>query len=164
MDEKTLSHAGVKGMKWGVRRYQNADGSLTDAGKKRYARDTKDLSDKKKKKYEPDVNKWVTEYISNTKRLTDESSQLASKLKNVNDASIKNTSKPRMDLSNMSDQEMRSQINRELLERQYNDIFAPKKVSKGKQFVSGLLNGTVATLGIASSALGIALAIRELRG
>ena len=32
----TLSHHGVKGMKWGVRRYQNADGSLNAAGKKHY--------------------------------------------------------------------------------------------------------------------------------
>lgn len=31
-----LYHWGIKGMKWGVRRYQNKDGSLTPAGKKRY--------------------------------------------------------------------------------------------------------------------------------
>lgn len=31
-----LMHHGIKGMKWGVRRYRNNDGSLTDAGKKRY--------------------------------------------------------------------------------------------------------------------------------
>ncbi len=31
-----LEHHGILGMKWGIRRYQNEDGSLTDAGKKRY--------------------------------------------------------------------------------------------------------------------------------
>lgn len=33
-----LYHYGVKGMKWGVRRYQNEDGSLTNAGKRRLAK------------------------------------------------------------------------------------------------------------------------------
>lgn len=30
-----LMHYGIKGMRWGIRRYQNLDGTLTDAGKKR---------------------------------------------------------------------------------------------------------------------------------
>ncbi len=34
-----LYHHGVKGMRWGVRRYQNQDGTLTAAGKKRYRTD-----------------------------------------------------------------------------------------------------------------------------
>lgn len=34
-----LAHHGILGMKWGVRRYQNADGSLTAAGKRRYKAD-----------------------------------------------------------------------------------------------------------------------------
>ena len=33
-----LYHHGVKGMKWGVRRYQNADGSLTAAGRKKISK------------------------------------------------------------------------------------------------------------------------------
>lgn len=34
-----IRHYGVLGMKWGVRKYQNADGTLTAAGKKRYGED-----------------------------------------------------------------------------------------------------------------------------
>lgn len=35
-----LQHYGTLGMKWGVRRYQNKDGSLTEEGRKRYRKDT----------------------------------------------------------------------------------------------------------------------------
>lgn len=31
-----LTHHGIKGQKWGLRRYQNSDGTLTEAGKRRY--------------------------------------------------------------------------------------------------------------------------------
>ena len=31
-----LAHHGIKGQRWGVRRYQNEDGTLTEAGKRRY--------------------------------------------------------------------------------------------------------------------------------
>ena len=35
MQEEIIYHHGIKGQKWGVRRYQNEDGTLTPAGKKR---------------------------------------------------------------------------------------------------------------------------------
>lgn len=36
MNSNELYHHGIKGQKWGVRRYQNPDGTLTAAGRKRY--------------------------------------------------------------------------------------------------------------------------------
>lgn len=41
--ETELYHYGVKGQKWGVRRYRNRDGTLTEAGKKRKAKYEEDL-------------------------------------------------------------------------------------------------------------------------
>lgn len=43
-----LAHHGILGQKWGVRRYQNADGSLTAAGRKRYYADVKKAYNKTK--------------------------------------------------------------------------------------------------------------------
>ena len=51
-----LYHHGVKGQRWGVRRYQNADGTLTAAGKRHYNTTNNELSVNDYKRYEKKVN------------------------------------------------------------------------------------------------------------
>lgn len=73
-----LYHYGVKGMKWGVRRYQNKDGSLTEAGKKRAARqfakeyykDTKNAGHAFRKQREMAESKELSE-IYDSKEVSD---------------------------------------------------------------------------------------------
>ena len=51
-----LIHYGIKGMKWGVRRYQNKDGSLTEAGKKRLYKQTKRIYERGGSEYEKHIS------------------------------------------------------------------------------------------------------------
>ena len=159
MVSRELYHHGVRGMRWGQRRYQNADGSLTPAGQRRYDRDQREQPNNRRP---ADAARWVREDISRTRKLTDETSGLADKLHKANEKSIKNAPKPKVDLSTMSDKEMRDAVNRKLLEKQYNDLCNPPNISKGREFASAALENAGTVLGVASSALGIALAIKEL--
>lgn len=51
-DDDSLAHHGIKGMKWGVRRYQNKDGSLTPKGKARYKSQGQRLKESNPERYE----------------------------------------------------------------------------------------------------------------
>lgn len=52
-----LYHYGIKGQRWGVRRYQNPDGSLTPAGRKRISKEYKKVSNRVSTKLSKSGNK-----------------------------------------------------------------------------------------------------------
>ena len=165
--DNSLIHFGIKGMKWGVRRYENADGSLTDAGKKRYAKEQLKNNAKKKENRMGedavrDANRWTRDDIDNARKTADSIGDLARKGQEIEKTS--RPSRQRMDLSKMTDKEMRERINRELLERQYNDLFNKEKISKGRERVKESLQLVGSVAGIASTALGIALTIKQMKG
>lgn len=191
---KSLSHAGIKGMKWGRRRYQNEDGSLTELGKKRYSKQLNDAYDDAYKEgvktglknpnkspddirkdavkraiantnlTEFDVGKEVQKDFDATNTILREASNVSrnasSEIRNVR-VNVK-----RMDLSQMTDKDMRDRITREQLESQYDSMFNTKRhrIENGKQTVAAVVAGLGTALVITSSALEIAKAVKQLKG
>lgn len=109
MSDDYLAHHGIVGMKWGVRRYQNKDRTLTPEGKLRYKK-TPDKKTPDKKTSSPSSKKTSTK----------------SRLKSAG------KDKPKEELSSISDDELRRRINRLNLEKQYKDLTRTQKKAKSR--------------------------------
>lgn len=160
--EDELQHWGVQGMKWGVRRYQNKDGSLTKAGKKRYGTRTNfdrvqaakkaaekynSKEAKAKRKADARAEAEIAKYrkkMGEKDKKDDESDESKPKTTSGNDsADAKPKRKP---ISEMNDDELRQVVNRLQLEKQFNEYYSalhPKKVSIGEKFMNKMKDAAV---------------------
>lgn len=115
MDNNELQHWGIKGMKWGVRRYQNKDGTLTAAGKRR----------------EKQIAKQRAENLQKARAAKAErKSKIA-----------RDTLSPKK----MTEKELNERIARLELEKKYRDAVRENRASmaRGKRFVDKFLDSTV---------------------
>lgn len=150
MDEMTLVekhshelyHYGTIGMKWGIRRYQNKDGSLTAAGKKRYG--TKANFDRVQaaKKAAAKANSKSAKARRKANERTAAEIAKYHKKAGIKAESPVDTQPKKKTMADMSDDELITAINRKRLEQQYAQL-NPAKVSKGKQFMDSLTNDVI---------------------
>lgn len=135
--ENELTHWGIKGMKWGVRRYQNKDGTLTPAGKKRYDQEMAKL------KAEEKVAKNKLRTQAKLNKLEEKRKEVEALKSGKPQQKTAQPVKTQSSVKDLSDDELRKVVNRMLLEQQYNKM-KPEQVSTGQKFVNKVMKDVVA--------------------
>lgn len=163
-----IKHHGIKGQKWGVRRYQNEDGSLTNAGKKRYG-----TSENFEKQYPVDKKKSDMAAIGSSRDAVRGAKEVNRNLREVErEKSSKKQKKAnkmieeaaRDKAKSMTDQELRDAVNRLNMEENYTRMMANRSyIDVGESAASKFMDKTAKALVVTEAALSIALIIRQLK-
>ena len=174
-----LQHHGIRGQRWGVRRFQNSDGTLTDAGRRRLGQ----ISDNNRRVNfdsqsgriddDPDnqrrarsgIHQSAANDYSNASNIAKSAGNISKTASNIarqsaNDKRQKEAQK--MDVSNMSNKELQEAINRINLERTYKSL-STEKIGSGRDYVSTILSTAGDVIAIGASAASIMMAIHQLR-
>ena len=133
-DQDCLDHSGIKGQKWGIRRFQNEDRSLTEAGKERYSK--KATEERKERRAQKKAEKKAA--MEEKESSKPESTTWKSK-----------------EARYLSDAELNRRNSRLQRERQYIDLTSPswkKNVRRGAAAFIGALT-LIPLMGVATDAV-----------
>ena len=161
-----LQHWGIKGQKWGVRRYQNSDGSLTPAGIKRYRDEAGDierrLNTNKREMTADDYQnaikktKSVGEGIDSVRKFNDDG-------KKLKDPAMER--RIRKSTEQMSDKELQQRVQRLNMEDNYTRMMMHREhLQQGEDYVNKMLDVSATVVRGATTALTIALLIKQMKG
>ena len=149
-----LRHHGIKGQKWGVRRFQNSDGSLTAAGRKRYG----DGKGSSVEDYQNAIKKTKAagESVENIRKFNND-------IKRIKDPAMEK--RIRKSTETMTDKELQQRVNRLNMEDNYTRMMMNREqLKQGKDYVNRVLDVSAVALRGATTALTIALLVKQLKG
>lgn len=126
--EDELFHYGTRGMKWGIRRYQNKDGSLTAAGRKRYTNADGTLNEKGKQYYAKErarlkAAQTTADNLKKTNAKFDRLDAMRNKVNGTDKKTVDDTpdaSKRKPAAHELSDKELSAMVTRYENEKKYN--------------------------------------------
>ena len=168
-----LRHHGIKGQKWGVRRFQNADGSLTAAGRKRYGDGESSYDYGKDSGGRKVVRVGKGSSTDNYENAIKKAKAAGDAVENIrkfnNDA--KRMKDPAMEkrirksTEQMTDKELQQRVNRLNMEDNYTRMMMHREqLKQGEDYVNKVLDVSAVALRGATTALTIALLVKQLKG
>lgn len=156
-----LMHHGIKGQKWGIRRFQNPDGTRTDAGKKR----ERAASIDKEKLFAQTIKGGKDKpNISPAEKMAKEAGNIATNAGTISKTVQKaKVIKEGRESKTLSEKELRDRINRMNLEKQY-ETLKEEDYNRGHITADDILNtvGSVVQIGgSVASMIAIAMVLKK---
>lgn len=137
MENNELQHHGIKGQKWGLRRYQNKDGTLTAAGKKRYDKEMAKLKEEEKKiKNKARTQAKIDKLLQKQQDIDEAKKRLDPEYRRLLDDKdkglIKKATKPNK-TKRLTNDELKAESNRLKLEKEYKELYEATRGKTGKK-------------------------------